>query len=306
MKFNVGDKVRIAKTSEYYYGDSTSSNPKDIEGIVTDNDRGDGHDFPYLVTWDNGTDNSYQESDLELVNTQTTTTKMTTNQTMKNAVLATAKDLLKANNTVTTLEVKVELRKAFPHFRWKQHTDVSTGVPGVSELMAELAVDGEFSFSDNGTYRIYSLVGAGVLGTQSSSQTAAGITGANPISTTTSTAIAKVINVTAKKAKKTPTKAKSISKAKALDLIQNSKGHFFKAVFIKKKDGKERTLNGQYVKGQTVSPLGLVRVKESSLMKKLKKTGDINTIPSKSVIRSFNINNLKTLGIAGQNYKIRK
>ena len=72
-----------------------------------------------------------------------------TMKAMKDAVYTTAKQLLKANNTVTTLEVKNELRRDYPYYFWTQ--DV------VSKFMAQLAGDGVLNYKDNGTYRIYSL-----------------------------------------------------------------------------------------------------------------------------------------------------
>ena len=64
------------------------------------------------------------------------------NQIIKDKVL----ELLKANNTITTLEVKIELRK-----RGSVNQEV------VSEVLKEMADNGELIFTDNGTYRIYSL-----------------------------------------------------------------------------------------------------------------------------------------------------
>lgn len=68
---------------------------------------------------------------------------------MKDAVLTVAKNLLKANNTVTTLEVKTELRRDYPYYFWTQQV--------VSDYMAQFAGDGIFSYTDNGVYRTYSL-----------------------------------------------------------------------------------------------------------------------------------------------------
>lgn len=68
---------------------------------------------------------------------------------MRQAVLDTAKSLCKANNTVTTLEIKQELRRDYPYFYWDQST--------VSKYMDSLAGDGIFKYTDNGTYRTYSL-----------------------------------------------------------------------------------------------------------------------------------------------------
>jgi hypothetical protein len=68
---------------------------------------------------------------------------------MKDAILKIAKQLLKANNTVTTLEIKTELRRDYPYFHSPQSD--------VSAYMDQLAGDGIFTYTDNGTYRIYSL-----------------------------------------------------------------------------------------------------------------------------------------------------
>lgn len=68
---------------------------------------------------------------------------------MKDAVLTVAKGLLKANNTVTTLEIKLELRRDYGYYFWTQKV--------VSDYMDQFAGDGIFTYIDNGTYRIYSL-----------------------------------------------------------------------------------------------------------------------------------------------------
>ena len=68
---------------------------------------------------------------------------------MKKAVLATAKEMLKANNSVTTLEIKVQLRRDYPYYYWDQAT--------VSTYMLQFSGDGTFDYTDNGTYRTYFL-----------------------------------------------------------------------------------------------------------------------------------------------------
>lgn len=68
---------------------------------------------------------------------------------MKDAVLKVARDLAKANNTVTTLEIKQELIRDYPYYFWDQAT--------VSSYMSQFAQDGIFTYTDNGTYRVYSL-----------------------------------------------------------------------------------------------------------------------------------------------------
>jgi hypothetical protein len=58
-----------------------------------------------------------------------------------------AKELLHANNTITTLEIKDELRKKHPHSPWWQFQ--------ISETMAFFADQGIFNYTDNGSYRTY-------------------------------------------------------------------------------------------------------------------------------------------------------
>lgn len=82
-----------------------------------------------------------------------TTNKKENMKAMKDAVLTVAKQLAKANNTVTTLEIKTELRRDYPYYFWTQQA--------VSDYMSQLAGDGIFTYTDNGTYRTYSLVKSG-------------------------------------------------------------------------------------------------------------------------------------------------
>lgn len=64
MRFQIGDIVKIAKTSEYY--DSIeSSHPRDIEGVVEEID--DDEEFRINVEWTNETYNYYNEESLRLV-----------------------------------------------------------------------------------------------------------------------------------------------------------------------------------------------------------------------------------------------
>ena len=66
-------------------------------------------------------------------------------------VLKVAKELCKANNTVTTLEIKNELRRRYSTNKWNQSD--------ISNLMSDFQKDGKFTFTDNGIFRIYSLPG---------------------------------------------------------------------------------------------------------------------------------------------------
>lgn len=72
-------------------------------------------------------------------------------QTQVNLVEGVAHDLCYPNNTITTLEIKNELRQIHSNHPWYQQL--------VSEIMADLAIQGKFDYIDNGIYRVYSLVG---------------------------------------------------------------------------------------------------------------------------------------------------
>lgn len=263
MKLKVGDRVKILPTSEYWV-DNDNANPKNVEGIIYEIEN---HDcVPIDVKWDNGTKNNYDEKDLELVKPINTDNKMTKQQLMKDIVLSTANRLLAANNTVTNLEIKVELIRTDPEFFWTQAS--------ISGIMDNLAQTGTFTYTDNGTYRTYS---------NPNFTPVAPI--AAPVTVTTATIVSQPV------IKKV---VKRISKTKALDLMKNSKGHFFTAVFVKK-DGMERVINCQYLKDQDISSLGLIKVKETGKLK-------LNENP----IRQINLQTLKQLSVGGQVYKIRK
>lgn len=153
----------------------------------------------------------------------------------KSAVEKAANELLVANNTVTTLELKLKLRKDEPSYRWTQKF--------VSETMDELYKSNKFTFVDNGTFRVYSGVAA-------------------PKKTTPKKA-AKTVTTTVTATKPS---SKTISRKVALDLIQNNRGHFFTAIFTKK-DGTDRKINAQYLKDQKDMSLGYVKVREASKLK---------------------------------------
>jgi hypothetical protein len=64
--FKVGDKVLIDSNSEYYSVEFDSSNPMDVEGIITEIE-GDGcSGLGIIVKWDNGKINGYNKVDLRL------------------------------------------------------------------------------------------------------------------------------------------------------------------------------------------------------------------------------------------------
>lgn len=184
-------------------------------------------------------------------------------------------ELLEANNTATTLEVKNELRDRFPEQRWIQKD--------VSNFMAELAEAGDLTFVDNGTFRTYSLkVKRNKKG---------------KLVTTPTKKAMKPAAVPTSRAKKPATpavKATRISRKKALELMLGNKGHFFTAEFVKK-DGVPRVINCQCLKDQSDSKLGYVKVREAALMR--------SATPEKA-IRNINMQTITSLKIGGKVYKV--
>mgnify|MGYP003592507724 CR=1 FL=1 len=130
--------------------------------------------------------------------------KQTDMKAMKDAVLAVAKSLAKANNTVTTLEIKTELRRDYPYYFWTQKV--------VSDYMDQFAGDGVFTYKDNGTYRIYSLT---------KTKATAGPVSKSIVSVTTSTGggIAKVSGTVATKKAPVRKSKNTISRANVLKLV---------------------------------------------------------------------------------------
>lgn len=152
----------------------------------------------------------------------TTNKNQATMKAMKDAVLTVAKGLLKANNTVTTLEVKTELRRDYPYYYWTQ--DI------VSKYMSQLAGDGIFDFKDNGTYRIYSF----------------------PVTKATKTVVASKSKPFTKKVKNLPASgSKTINKTTALNMVQAN--GVDKVIF---KTG--RTVTGSDIRSQKKSALAYV------------------------------------------------
>ena len=68
----------------------------------------------------------------------------------KKMIFAMANRLLEANNTVTTLEIKTELRQKYPNEKWYQDD--------ISDVMDDFAGEGLFKFKSEpgGMFRIYS------------------------------------------------------------------------------------------------------------------------------------------------------
>lgn len=189
-------------------------------------------------------------------------------QQMTTAVIDTARRLLRAQNEVTTLEIKAEVIKTHSSYFWTQAY--------VSAVMDDAHKAGMFTYRETTTggnsHRIYSV--PTIKATKPKKQTTMKTTTAN------------------KPVVKAPD-TKTISKTKALELMENNRGHFFTATFVSKKG--TRTINCQYLKDQTYSRLGYVKVKEAIKAK----------MDPADAIRQINMQTLTELKIAGNSYKVK-
>lgn len=230
------------------------------------------------------------------------------------ACLQTADNLLQANNTVTTLEIKKALHNdsGTNWMYWDQ-----TIVHGI---MDEALQQGKYKVvQDNGTYRTYASVtlpstlqkrGRGRPRKSTTIKVGGAISATNfPGNVVTNVVTVKrgrgrprknasAPTVTPIPAAAAPAKAakagyKYISRTKALQLMENNHGHFFTATFTKK-DGSERTMNCQYLKDQSASKLGYIKVKEPAALKR-----------GETAIKQVNLQTLKAVSIAKVSYKIR-
>jgi hypothetical protein len=176
------------------------------------------------------------------------------NQQRKQAIHDTANALCNAQNQFTNLELKNELRKNYPNEVWNQ-MDISI------EMMDLADNEGHFNYTHNGSYRTYTATPS-LQGSQAQ-------TNSNPSMTAQLIAKAQSTNQplknqgkisTAPKIKP-PVSTKRIGRNKALEIIQNTNGKFFSVKFVKK-NGDERLMGVQYIKGTKADPLGYVRLKD--------------------------------------------
>lgn len=191
--------------------------------------------------------------------------KMSIKTVMQSEVLRVAKELAVANNRFTTLELKKELIKQVPEVRWTQQY--------VSDTMIGFEKDGKFTFTDNGTFRTYSLVKSLTTTVKASP------------SITVSVSTPKAVSA----AKKGLTK---IKRTKALDMMKESHKAFITVEFIKQ-DGTLRKLNGQFA-GMSPNGGNLVLFHEASKLK-----SGVNPI------RNVNLDTLQTLSMKGTKYAVK-
>lgn len=131
-----------------------------------------------------------------------------------NEILHVALELCKVTNNVTTLEIKQELIQRFPKTFWKQQD--------ISDAMVEFAQEGKFTYTDNGTFRIYSSVAIGNMNI--------------------------VVNKAVKNVKKANAVAPTIvicSRTELAKRVEENKGHFITIVHKKKTTGESNLMNVQ-------------------------------------------------------------
>lgn len=302
VKFKVGDKVICTETNAFFKkGQIYTVHFHDKDGTVGSRDA--NNPGGYLgMAW-------ILEENLQLVKENQTQNLNTTIMTLsaqqrKDLVLQVAQDLCKPNNSITTLEIKMELRKRYPDFLWNKYYVGS--IPGVSDLFHELVREGKFrSIADNGIFQTYADVNwlsqAPVRlftkrkkvsapkkatfggGTPQKGQSVNKTTG-QPVSHT-DTATGKTLAI--------PKGSKSISAKKAKEMMTNNKGQFFTAVFTKQ-DGTTRILNGQYLKDQ----------QDGTNNVKVREAGKAKATPQDS-IRNVPLDRLHALRIAGNVYRVK-
>ena len=140
----------------------------------------------------------------------------------------TFRKLLKKGNCITTLDVKNRLRHEYSTKSWKQK-DISQALIDIE------SVDSSISFTDNGTFREYSLVNSPFPIKQLKQQ----------------------------KKKVQVRDGGKISKTDAVNKIKSSKGRFFTVTFIKK-DKTSRDMNGNVRLDNFMNNQGYINVRESN------------------------------------------
>jgi hypothetical protein len=175
------------------------------------------------------------------VNTATFLATPTFTRAMLSDLIIVLNDLLVPNNSVSTLEVKTELRKRFANTTWNQKD--------ISSAMDFLYHAGHLTYKDNGTFRTYAAVNQPTKVAQSTIVLSGyggvgGPAGATGIKVSTTPTSAPAQGSPAPKAAK-PTKrqvtTKRIGKNDAMRIMMDTNGKFFGVTFIKK-DGSIRNM----------------------------------------------------------------
>lgn len=146
------------------------------------------------------------------------------NQQKLTIVLATITALLDQNKTTTTLDVKKELRTLHPQEKWYQDD--------IHDVMDDLALQGKLTYTDQGTYRIYSKV---------------------PVTTPT---------------QKSTTPLKKLSRTQIVQAIKDSGFKFITVTFVKT-DNTTRVMNCQISKNDFMDNLGYIKAHTKDGLKRV-------------------------------------
>lgn len=195
---------------------------------------------------------------------------------MEKLVFNTANKLLKPNNTITTLEIKLQLIKDYPQTKWVQNF--------VHDTMDYFYRQGLFVIvDDNGTYRTYSDPNYNPVFVDAVATPVDQIALGNGYTKSIDTSTDGTSNSSVSTVKTT------IDKNKALNLMQNNRGHYFTA-FVNE-NGTVSVLNCQYIKNQQDFNF------PNSVVVKLRKK-------SVDTMKTFNLNELIELSINKQNFVV--
>lgn len=147
------------------------------------------------------------------------------NQQKIQKVLSTIGALLTTSATTTTLDVKNALRKSDPKDKWYQDD--------IHDIMEDLATQGQLTYTDQGTYRIYSKV---------------------PVATPTNT--------------QTTSSLKKLSRTQVVQAIRDSGYKFITVTFVKT-DNTTRVMNCQVSKNDFMDNLGYIKAHTKDGLKRV-------------------------------------
>lgn len=146
------------------------------------------------------------------------------NQQKLTIVLSVITALLDQKKTTTTLDVKKELRNIHPQDKWYQDD--------IHDIMEDLAKQGQLSYKDQGTYRIYSRV---------------------PVATPTQS---------------TTTPLKKLSRTQIVQAIKDSGFKFITVTFVKT-DNSTRVMNCQVSRNDFMDNLGYIKAHTKDGLKRV-------------------------------------
>lgn len=147
------------------------------------------------------------------------------NQQKIQEVLLTIDALLNTSATTTTLDVKNALRNQSPQDKWYQDD--------IHDIMEDLAKQGQLTYKDQGTYRIYSRV---------------------PVATPTNT--------------QTTPSLKKLSRTQIVQAIKDSGFRFITVTFVKT-DNSTRVMNCQVSKNDFMDNLGYIKAHTKDGLKRV-------------------------------------